>query len=217
MSMAVLPEDIRHLYAPKKGRVEFIAVPKFTIVAVDGIGAPESKVFQQAIEALYTVSYTAHFALKADGLPVPKVMPLEGLWWMSGKGALSFLKDVVAGRASLADSDRNKWKWSLFIVQPKPITEKRLKAAIGLAQEKKPNPALAKVRVEKFAEGKAAQILHIGPYSDEARSLVILHQAISDAGYRARGQHHEIYLGDPRRAAPEKLKTILRQPIEKGS
>lgn len=209
-----MPEEIRHLYAPKNGRVEFIEVPKFRIIAVDGTGAPESVAFHQAIEALYSVSYTAHFALKADGLAVPKVMPLEGLWSMSGKGSLKFLKDVVAGRVNMADSDRNKWRWSLFIVQFRPLTDKRLRAAIDQVSQKKPNPALAKMRVEQFQEGKAAQILHIGPYSDEARSLVVLHQAISDAGYRPKGAHHEIYLGDPRRAAPEKLKTILRTPIQ---
>lgn len=210
----MLPVGIRSLYSPRRGRVEFVDVPEFTIIAVDGSGAPESVAFQQAIQALYSVSYTAHFALKSEGVSAPKVMPLEGLWWMAGKGALSFLKEVAAGNASMEDSDRTKWKWSLHMVQLEPLNEKRLLAAIRVAEEKKPNPALAKVRVKKFAEGKAAQILHIGPYSDEARSIVALHQAIAEAGFRPRDKHHEIYLGDPRKAAPEKLRTILRQPIE---
>lgn len=212
--MAVVPVDMRSLYAPRRNRVEFVDVPEFTIIAVDGTGAPESIAFQQVIEALYSVSYTAHFLLKSEDGTAPKVMPLEGLWWMAGNRALSFVKEVAAGHASMSDSDRNNWKWSLRIVQLKPLNEKVLLAAILKAGEKKPNSALAQVRVEEFTEGRAAQILHVGPYSDEARSIVALHEGISDAGYRPRGKHHEIYLGDPRRAAPERLRTILRHPIE---
>jgi hypothetical protein len=179
-----------------------------------GKAAPESVAFQHAVEILYTASYTALFMFKAKAGEAPKVMPLEGLWMLGGKKGLSFLQEVVAGNASMADSNRDKWKWSLQIVQLKPLTESLLSKAIEAAKEKKPNPALAKLRIEKFAEGKAAQILHVGPYADEAGSLLVLHQAIPDGGFHARGHHHEIYLGDPRRAAPEKLRTILRHPIE---
>jgi cytochrome oxidase Cu insertion factor (SCO1/SenC/PrrC family) len=118
-----------------------------------GKAAPESVAFQHAVEALYTASYTAHFMFRAKAGEAPKVMPLEGLWTMGGKQGLSFLQEVVAGRAGRADSNRDKWP------------------------------------VAKFAEGKAAQILQVGPYADEARSLLAVHQAIADGRFHARGHH----------------------------
>jgi hypothetical protein len=114
----------------------------------------------------------------------------------------------------MADSDRDRWHWRAMIVQPSPIDAAVIASAVEDARAKKDLPALDQLRYERWEEGRCAQVLHIGPYADENPSIVRLHEGITAAGYRPRGRHHEIYLGDPRRSAPEKLRTILRHPVE---
>ena len=128
------------------------------------------------------------------------VMPLEGLWWMDDMTQFS--------------TDRkDEWKWTAMIMQPKYVTEADFKAA--LEQVKKKNlPAISKLRFECFHEGKAAQIMHIGPFSTEAENMQKIHTAIKASGHQLSGKHHEIYLNDPSKTAPEKLKTVLRQPMK---
>ncbi len=127
------------------------------------------------------------------------VPPLEGLWWML-----------------LADFDRERrddWRWTLMLPQPEQVTKELLNDAVAAASQKKPLPLLEKLRLEVYNEGQAAQILHVGPYGAEAATIDRLHAFIKEKGYHLCGKHHEIYLSDPRRTAPEKLHTILRQPV----
>jgi len=162
------------------------------------------------------VSYGAHFACKKARGEAPRVMPLEGLWWVEGSGAQSVMERIAAGQTSMEASDRSDWRWRLMIAQLPPIDDVVADAAIREAAAKKASDTLDLVRFERWTEGVCAQILHVGPYATEQTSVIALHRAIAESGQRPRGRHHEIYLGDPRRAAPERLRTILRQPVEPG-
>ncbi len=167
---------------------------------VDGQGQPQSQQYQEAIEAIYAVAYALKFNIKkAQGIDYG-VMPLEGLWW--------------ADDMSKFMEDRNKWKWTAMIMQPKYVTTDLFKEAVQQVREKKAPAALDKVRFECFQEGKAAQIMHIGPFSAEGPNVEKVHAAIKASGHELAGKHHEIYLSDARKAAPEKWKTILRQPMK---
>jgi hypothetical protein len=130
-------------------------------------------------------------------------MALEGLFWADDMAV--FMPETA---------DRNKWQWTLMIMQPDFITREDFTNAVKAAKKKKDNPALEKVRFESYAEGKAAQIMHFGPYSAEGPNIQRIHQKIAGIGGKLSGKHHEIYLSDPRRVAPEKMKTIIRQPYK---
>jgi len=201
------------LYKVRKGKVDFVDVPELGFVMIDGGGAPEAPAFSDAIQALYSVSYGAHFGLKKETGSAPRVMALESLWWVEGD-ALAVMQAVAAGEADITASDRDDWRWRAMIVQLPPIDEDAIRRAVAVAGAKRDLPSLRALRYERWTEGACAQIMHIGPYATESASIVTLHRAIADHGSRARGHHHEIYLGDPRTAAPEKLRTILRQPVE---
>jgi len=202
------------LYTVGKGKVEFVEVPELGFVAIDGDGAPGDDAFSNALQTLYSVSYSAHFAVKKTTGDAPRVMGLEALWWVEGSDAKTTMERIALGEAGMEESDRDLWHWSAMIMQLPPIDEAVIAQAISEAKAKKDNPALGVVRYERWAEGPSAQIMHIGPYSTEQISIVELHKAITSHGSRPRGRHHEIYLGDPRTSLPEKLRTILRQPIE---
>ncbi len=197
-----------------KGGVEFVDVPEFGFAVVTGTGAPGGTEFTQALQALYSVSYGTHFLIKKQRGRAPKVMPLEALWWVDGPGQQDILAAVALGQATMADTDRDCWRWQAMIMQPDPIDADVVAEALAQAQAKKPGPGLGRLRYQRWAEGRCAQLLHVGSYADEGPSIVRLHQAIAAGGYRPRGRHHEIYLGDPRRSTPEKLRTILRHPVE---
>jgi hypothetical protein len=197
-----------------KGAVEFVDVPEFGFAVVTGTGAPGGTEFTEALQALYSVSYGAHFLVKKQRGQAPKVMPLEALWWVDDPGQQDILAAVARGQATMPDTGRDHWRWQAMIMQPDPIDADMVAAALAQARAKKPSPGLERLSYRRWAEGRCAQVLHLGPYADEAPSIVRLHQAIAAAGYRPRGHHHEIYLGDPRRSAPEKLRTILRHPVE---
>jgi hypothetical protein len=179
-----------------------VDVPEMNFLMVDGQGDPNvSQEFQDAIEALYSLSYTLKFTIKKGESGVDYgVPPLEGLWWADDMSAFK------SGR-------KDEWKWTLMIMQPEFVTPELVDAAIEKVRVKKNPAALSKVRFESFSEGAAAQILHVGPYSEEGPTIEKLHAFIRDVGHEPAGKHHEIYLGDPRRAAPEKLRTIIRQPM----
>ena len=204
------------LYRARKAMVEFVDVPELAFVMVDGAGAPDGDTFANALQALYSVSYGAHFALKKATGAAPRVMGLEALWWVDGASAASVMERLAAGTAS-DEAERDRWCWRAMIVQLPPIDETLINRAVEDAAARKPNPALASVRFERWTEGPSAQIVHVGPYSTESVSVAALHRAIAEHGSRPRGRHHEIYLGDPRTSAPDKLRTLLRQPIESVS
>jgi hypothetical protein len=205
---------IDELYKARKGKVEFIEVPELGFAVVDGRGAPGGAAFTEALQALYSVSYTAHFLLKKEAGNAPRVMPLEGLWWMEGTEAQATMERIAAGDGTMDESDREQWHWRTMIMQLPPIDEAMIERAVAEARAKKNSPSLGTLRYERWTEGASAQLLHIGPYSQETANIIALHAAIAEHGLRPRGRHHEIYLGDPRRSAPEKLRTILRHPVE---
>jgi len=179
-----------------------VDVPEFAFLMVDGHGDPNTAIeYSQAIEALYSVSYTLKFAIKRapEGFDYG-VMPLEGLWW-------------VPDMADFTTKEKSAWDWTAMIMQPDEVTQGLLEDALAGATAKKSLPAAAKLRLERFHEGPAAQVMHIGPYSAEGPTIERLHAFIAESGRSLRGKHHEIYLGDPRRSAPEKLKTVIRQPV----
>jgi len=191
----------KDLYAPSVKQFAIVNVPAFRFLMIDGQGDPNtSKEYQAALEALYNVSYTLKFTLKKEGGPTYKVPPLEGLWWA---------EDL----SNFVDLPKSAWIWTMMIAQPDFIKASQVKSTIAELVKKKANPALQNLRLEKFAEGKAAQIMHIGPYSAEGPTIAKMHIFINEQGYKPRGKHHEIYLGDPRRTAPAKLRTVLRQPV----
>jgi hypothetical protein len=206
--------DPAALYRVRKDRIDFVDVPELGYFAVDGAGAPEAGDFAAAIQALYGVSYAAHFLLRKERGDAPGVAPLEALWWVEDPEQQQMVAAIAAGWASAADTDRDRWHWRAMVHQPDAVDADVAQRAVAQIRAKRPSPALDRVRLVRWAEGRCAQLLHIGPYDEEAPSIVRLHRAIAEAGFRPRGRHHEIYLGDPRRAAPDKLRTILRQPIE---
>lgn len=197
-------KELEHVYKASAKQVEFVDVPRINFLMVDGKGNPSiSQEYMEAIEALYPLSYTLKFGLKkAEGLDY-KVAPLEGLWWA---------EDMT----QFSTDHKENWYWTMMIAQPEVITPEWFEKAKVEVRRKKNPAALAKVRLESFHEGSAAQILHVGPYSAEGHTIQKLHAFIHQSGYIFDGRkqkHHEIYLGDPRRVAPEKWKTILRQPF----
>ena len=141
-------------------------------------------------------------------------MPLEAQWWVDDPAEQDVLAAVALGKATMADSDRRRWRWRAMIVQADPIDPVVITRTREDVRVKKDLPARERLRYERWEEGRCAQVLHLGPYADESQSIVRLHERIAAAGYRPRGRHHEIYLGDPRRSAQEKLRTILRHPVE---
>lgn len=196
-------EAYKELYAPPCKPV-LVTVPPMSFLMVDGTGDPNTAPeYREAVEALYSVAYTLKFALKKAGGPEFKVAPLEGLWWADNMNA--FL-----------DADRAAWQWTMMIAQPEFVTAEQVDAAIAEAGRKKPLPALPRLRCARFDEGLCAQVMYVGPYAAEGPTIAALHGFIAQQGGALRGKHHEIYLGDPRRSAPEKLKTIIRQPLARS-
>ena len=198
-----LKRELREYYAPTRTPA-LVVVPEHAFLMVDGRGDPNVSVeYRDAVSALFTVSYTARFALKRAGVLDYGVMPLEGLWW--GPGDSSF-----------STADRSAWEWTAMILQPDELTDEVLADAKASAAAKRALPALGRLRLDRFAEGHAAQVLHVGPYSAEEPTIAALHAFIAAQGLEPTGKHHEIYLGDPRRSAPEKLKTVIRQPVRRA-
>ena len=197
-------EEFKRLYGPSARECQLLEVPEMRFLMVDGSGDPNtSQEFQEAIQALYGASYTLKFALKkSGGGPEFRVMPLEALWWSDADGRLD-------------PDSKSTWNWTAMIRQPDFIAEATMSEAMRQAGAKRPLPALSKMRFERFEEGLSAQVMHVGPYSEERPTIERLHAFIAEQGCEPTGKHHEIYLGDPRRAAPEKLKTVVRQPVRR--
>ena len=196
-----LKKEYRQLYNPSVKECEVIDVPELQFLMIDGTGDPNTAAsYREALEALYAMSYTLKFLSKSEDVDYV-VMALEGLWWTDD------MRDF-------SEDDKAAWSWTSMIMQPAHITRDHVDLAAEQVRVKKNPPALDKVRFEPFREGLSVQIMHIGPYAEEAPTIRRLHEFAAEGGYRLRDKHHEIYLGDPRRTAPERLKTVIRQPVE---
>ena len=194
-------KELKHLYRSSAKKVEVVEVPKMNFLMIDGDGGPNHPTFQNAIEVLFPLSYTLKFMIKKSDIGIDYgVLPLEGLWWADDMS--SFIKDK-----------KDDWKWTLMIMQPELVKKEMVVKAIEEVRKKKDPVALPLVRFESFSEGEVAQIMHIGPFSEEGPTVQKLHSFIKDSGKKIIGKHHEVYLSDIRRAAPEKWKTIIRQPM----
>ena len=195
-------KQLKQLYVPSARNVDIVDVPAMNFLMVDGAGDPNKiKAFGDAIEALYPLAYTLKFMVKKGPLAIDYgVMPLEALWWAD---------DMTA----FTTGNKDAWYWTLMVMQPEFVTAEMVDAAITAVRKKKNPPALPLVRFEPFAEGACAQIMHIGPFSEEGPNIEKVHRFIESSGGKLRGKHHEIYLSDIRRAAPEKWKAIVRQPM----
>jgi hypothetical protein len=195
-------KQYKKFYSASKN-IEVVDVPEFLYLSADGEGNPNTTpAFQEVTNALYSLSYTIKFTLKKTGAETDyAVPPLEGLWWMDNP-------------AEFSESNKEQWKWTLMIAQPGFITKELFRNAQDeVLRKKKLDTSF--VKLDKFREGESIQLLHIGSYSGETENISRMHKFIYDNGYAFNGKHHEIYLSDPRKTAPEKLKTILRQPVKK--
>mgnify|MGYP006284392961 CR=1 FL=1 len=194
----------KELYKPSKKEFSLVEVPILQFLMVDGHGDPNTAPeYSEAVQALYAVSYKIKFLSKKEGKDYV-VPPLEGLWWA---------EDMAAFRSA---RDKNQWEWTMMIMTPEWVSEETYHAALEEVAQKKNLTGLKKVRWEEYFEGLCVQILHIGSYEDEGPVLARMHDHfIPENGFKMNGKHHEIYLSDPRRTEPEKLKTILRQPVTK--
>jgi len=190
------------LYAPTAGKFTVVDIPSLNYFMIDGAGDPNTAPdYKAAVEALYAASYTLKFMSKTVQRRDYVVPPLEGLWWAAD------MTDFVARR-------KHRWHWTMMIAVPDFVAPPLAEQAIVKAMEKKALPALRRLRFEKLNEGQAVQILHVGAYDDEGPILKTLHEEFLPAHRLVpSGHHHEIYLSDPRRMPPEKLKTVLRQPV----
>ena len=203
-----LKKEWPHLYKPSAKKIVTVDVPEMNFLMIDGEGDPNiSNDFQQAVEGLFGISYTLKFMIKKQEIDMGikeqldyAVMPLEGLWWADDPN--DFLNGV-----------KKNWKWTAMIMQPDFITHEMITAASKKALSKKDLPGLSKMKFKSYTEGTSAQVLYIGPFSNEGPTIQNIHKYITENGGNLCGKHHEIYLSDFRRSAPEKLKTIIRQPF----
>jgi len=201
MKKVDVKKDFRELYRVSKGEPVLVDVPPMNYLMLDGSGDPNtSKEYADAVEALYAVSYTVKFAVKRGELAIDYVvMPLEGLWWADDM-------------ATFTPDDKSRWRWTMMIMQPAFVAPELIRDALAEINKKKDLPALPRLRPDLLDEGKAAQILHVGPFSTEGPTIDRLHLFVDTRGKRS-GKHHEIYLSDIRRADPTKWRTIIRQPV----
>jgi len=194
-------KELKHLYRSSAKKVEVVEVPKMNFLMIEGDGGPNHPTFQNAIEVLFPLSYTLKFMIKKSDIGIDYgVLPLEGLWWADDMS--SFIKDK-----------KDDWKWTLMIMQPELVKKEMVVKAIEEVRKKKNPVALPLVRFESFSEREVAQIMHIGPFSEEGPTVEKVHTFIENSSKQLSGKHHEIYLSDIRRTAPARLKTIIRQPM----
>lgn len=189
-------------YRAPRGTFQQLAVPPLQYLMLDGQGDPNSSpAFTQAIETLYPVAYKLKFLSKVELERDYVVMPLEGLWWA---------EDM---RAFTSRRDKSAWNWTLMIMVPGWIQAQHFAEACRRAAAKKPLPGLDQIRLQWLEEGSCVQTLHVGSFDDEGTVLARMHSEVGNAGLQLTGRHHEIYLSDFRHTAPQKLRTILRQPV----
>lgn len=208
-----LKKQYKHLYQPSSKKVEIVQVPRLQFAMIDGaiekgFEPGNSPAFAEATQALYGISYTLKFMLKkrkTNAIDYP-VMALEGLWWVEDG-----MFDITV---------KDNWFYTLMIMQPEVITHELFEEGLGQVRKKRgDSSALSKLRLADFEEGLCVQTMHIGPYATEPATVQGMQAFAEENGYRdclgRGGKHHEIYLGDPRKADPGKLKTVLRHPVDK--
>ncbi len=197
-----LKKELKHLYHASSQEVVQVDVPTLKFLMVDGMGDPNTSAeYVEAVEALFSVSYTVKFKVKKElQLCDYAVMPLEGLWWAEDMSVF------ITG-------DRSKWAWTMMIMQPDFVADEVIYEGIEEVRRKKKLLAIDRLRLEAFTEGRCAQIMHVGPFSEEGPTIERLH-AFIQAESELTGKHHEIYLSDVRRADPKNWKTIIRQPMK---
>ena len=195
-------KNLKHLYQPSAKAVVRVEVPQMNYLMLDGRGDPNTSVaYQHAVETLFALSYAVKFLVRKSPLAVDyAVMPLEGLWWTDDM-------------ASFQAQDKSNWQWTLMVMQPEPVTAVPVAEAMARHQKKVGESKGVTPRFVPWQEGSCAQILHVGPFSEEGPTIARLHRFIADAGCQPVGKHHEIYLSDIRKAAPARWKTVLRQPM----
>jgi hypothetical protein len=196
-----LKKKYKELYNPPKKDFSIIEVPSLQYIMIDGKGDPNtSGAYQQVIETLYGLSFTLKFGLKkSQGLDYT-VMGLEGLWWTPDMNSFSM-------------EHKDNWEWTMMMLQPDFVTPELFESARKELKGKGKGPLADQARLERFDEGLCTQIMYIGAYDDEPPTIARMHEFIAANGYKLTGRHHEIYMSDARRVAPEKNRTILRQPV----
>lgn len=196
-------KELKHLYKPSHKEVSLIDVPPMNYLMIDGKGDPDTtRTFQEAVEVLYAFAYALKFMVKKGSKQIDYgVLPLEGLWWAEDMSAF------VAGK-------KDDWFWTLMIMQPDFISATMVDEAREQVRKKKQLTALSQVRFTALSEGTVAQTMHVGPFTEEGPTVEKVHRFIEAEGLLRRGKHHEIYLSDIRRTAPDKWRTVIRQPVE---
>lgn len=180
---------------------KIVEVPPRPYLMVDGSGDPNTAAeYAAAVTALYSLAYGLRAAIKGETGDGYTVMPLEGLWWVDDMSEFSL-------------DDKSGWSWTMMICQPQPVTPQLAAEVLPAVTAKKELASGDRARVETYGDGLCAQVMHLGPYADEAPTIERLHEFILSEGLERSGKHHEIYLGDPRKKDPAKLRTIIRQPV----
>jgi hypothetical protein len=200
------PKDRDDELRARHDAVRLLAIPTHRFAMIDGSGPPGDGSFAPRLPGLYAIAYGLRFALKHRGIE-GRVGPLEGLWWRD---------DGATDLDTIFSGDQAPGRWTLMIALPEAATAEEIDEQLVRSRAKLDASVAGSLRVEAFEEGPVAQILHVGPYAAERPTIERLHEAVGSLGYRLRGRHHELYLGDPRRSAPERLRTILRHPIERA-
>ena len=203
MSKVDFKKTLKQFYIPPREFV-IVDVPEMQFVMVDGHGDPNTaQEYKDAIEALYAVAYKMKFNSKKTLERDYTVPPLEGLWW-------------AEDMATFLTREKSQWDWTMMIMTPEWISVEIFDEAVKQVRQAKDPASLDQVRLERYQEGLSVQIMHIGSYDDEGPVLAQMHSDfIPESGLIENGKHHEIYLSDPRRVVPEKMKTVLRQPVKK--
>lgn len=177
----------------------FVEVPPLRYLLVNGSGAPIEADYQHAIQALYSMAYRLKYCLQENKNIDFSIMPLETLWWSEEGAAWS--------------TDLSGWRWTALMRIPDAVCEDCYNACWEKAAERSDSPAFSRLRMRDWEEGRAVQVLHVGPWSEEEATVEKLHAFIAEYGGTTRGKHHEVYLSDPKRTKPAHLRTIIRQPI----
>ena len=191
-------------YGARRGRLDLVTVPELAYLMIDGHGDPNtSEAYRDALGALYPVAYRLKFFSARELGRDYAVMPLEALWSSTEMAAFTSARD------------KSRWDWTVMTMVPGWITDEHLQAARAAVAKKRGAPVLDVPRLDRLDEGLCVQTLHVGAYDDEGPVLAAMHDEFIPAhALRMTGRHHEVYLSDPRRAAPDRLRTILRQPVE---
>jgi hypothetical protein len=199
-----LKKQFKSLYSPSDKEFSIIEMPPLPYIMVDGHGDPNTSAeYEAALQTLFSLAYTLKFHVKKTMERDYNVMGLEGLWWTAEMSQFSMQRKA-------------DWDWTMMILQPDFITPELFAEAKKMAIAKGKAPRFDKSHFETYQEGTCVQIMYYGPYDDEPPTIAAMHKFIHDQGYILTGKHHEIYLTDVRRVAPEKNKTILRQAVKKG-